>query len=238
MRRRRSPANGARAAVAYVRVSTGRQAAHGVSLEAQEASIRAYCERAGIVLAEVVSDVMSGSRADRPGLVKIVAGVRAGEIGTVVIAKLDRAFRSFHDAVVYDAEFERHGAKIIAVDGQYDSSPTGQFQKHIMYSFAELERAMIAARTRDALDRKREERRVYCGIPPFGWRADDGRLVLVEEEQRVLAELKALRADGASYPYLAAVLNERGVKPHRAAKWWPATVRNVLVAKINNEVAA
>lgn len=138
---------------------------------------------------------------------------------------------------MYDAEFERNGAKIVALDGQYDSSPTGQFQKHIMYSFAELERAMIAARTRDALDRKREDRQAYCGVAPFGWAREGNRIVPINAEQLVLNEMRAWRATGASYPRIATLLNERGVRPHRAAKWWPATVRDVLTSKIANEAA-
>jgi DNA invertase Pin-like site-specific DNA recombinase len=38
-------------AVFYIRVSTDEQADHGVSLEAQEAKLRAYCERRGLGVA-------------------------------------------------------------------------------------------------------------------------------------------------------------------------------------------
>ena len=41
-------------AIGYVRVSTTRQAIDGVSLEAQEAKIRAYCELKGLELVKII----------------------------------------------------------------------------------------------------------------------------------------------------------------------------------------
>ena len=43
-------------AVGYVRVSTEEQAREGVSLENQEAKIKAYCELNDFVLIEIVAD--------------------------------------------------------------------------------------------------------------------------------------------------------------------------------------
>jgi site-specific DNA recombinase len=55
--------------VAYVRVSTEKQAGHGVSLEAQQAKIRAYSELYGLELVEVIVEAgLSAKTLDRPGL--------------------------------------------------------------------------------------------------------------------------------------------------------------------------
>ena len=57
-------------AIGYIRVSTAGQATEGVSIDAQTARIRAWCDCNGYSLADVFTDAgISGKRADnRPGL--------------------------------------------------------------------------------------------------------------------------------------------------------------------------
>lgn len=81
--------------VGYVRVSTEEQATQGVSLQAQEAKLRQYCDLYGHDLAEVVIDAgQSAKTLNRPGLAKVLASLEAGEVEGVVILKLDRLTRT------------------------------------------------------------------------------------------------------------------------------------------------
>ena len=75
----------------YVRVSTDRQADQGVSLEAQEAKIRAMATVQGVELSEVIVDGGESAKSlNRPGIEKLLAMVNSGEVKTVIVAKLDR----------------------------------------------------------------------------------------------------------------------------------------------------
>ena len=79
-------------AIGYVRVSTDRQAEQGVSLEAQEAKIRAMATVQGAELSEVIVDGgESAKNLNRPGLQRLLALVDSGKIEAVIIAKLDRS---------------------------------------------------------------------------------------------------------------------------------------------------
>ena len=81
--------------VAYVRVSTEDQADRGVSLAAQESRIAAYATALGLDVAEVVRDAGASAKTlDRPGMRRILEGVREGRIGRVAALKLDRITRS------------------------------------------------------------------------------------------------------------------------------------------------
>ncbi len=80
-----------RKTIAYVRVSTEDQARDGVSLDAQEARIGAYCVAMGFGVSEIIRDAGESAKSlQRPGMAKILAGVRDGSIGHVVVLKLDR----------------------------------------------------------------------------------------------------------------------------------------------------
>jgi site-specific DNA recombinase len=81
--------------VGYVRVSTDRQAEQGVSLEAQEAKIRAMATVQGAELLEVIVDGGESAKSlNRPGLQRLLALINAGKAQAVIVAKLDRLTRS------------------------------------------------------------------------------------------------------------------------------------------------
>src|SRR5580704_17367345 len=85
-------------AIGYVRVSTDRQAEQGVSLEAQEAKIRAM---ATVQSAELIDVIVDGGEAAkslyRPGLQRLLAMINTGQVEAVIVAKLDRLTRSVQD---------------------------------------------------------------------------------------------------------------------------------------------
>jgi DNA invertase Pin-like site-specific DNA recombinase len=84
--------------VAYVRVSTENQADHGVSLDAQQAETRPYAELYGLELVEVVVDAgLSAKTLGRPGLVRALGMLKAGEAEALLVVKLDRLTRSVRD---------------------------------------------------------------------------------------------------------------------------------------------
>jgi hypothetical protein len=85
-------------AIGYVRVSTDRQAEQGVSLEAQEAKMRAMALVQGTDLIDVIVDGgESGKNLKRPGLERLMSRVNSGKVQAVIIAKLDRLTRSVKD---------------------------------------------------------------------------------------------------------------------------------------------
>ncbi len=72
-------------ALGYARVSTDEQAREGVSLEAQQSRIRAYCEAKDLELVDVlVDDGISGKTLERPALRELVARCERGEVGNVL----------------------------------------------------------------------------------------------------------------------------------------------------------
>src|SRR5262245_9890355 len=80
--------------VAYLRVSTDRQGAHGLGIEAQRAAVEAYAKARGIALAGEYVEVESGANKARPELHRAIAHARKVH-GTLLIAKLDRLARNF-----------------------------------------------------------------------------------------------------------------------------------------------
>ena len=87
-------------AVGYVRVSTAGQATDGVSMGAQTARIRTWCDANGYSLAETFTDAgISGKRADnRPGLRRALDAA-CKQRAALVVYSLSRLARSTRDAI-------------------------------------------------------------------------------------------------------------------------------------------
>ena len=159
-------------AISYVRVSSEEQADSGLGLEAQRQRIAAYCAMKGLHLAEVFEDpgVSAGKPlASRPAGSKLLAAAKKGK-AVVVVAKLDRLFRSVADAANVIDEFDKRGIQLVAIAESFDmTSPYGRAMAQMASVFAELERAMIRERTRSAMSVKRKRGERISGHAPFGW---------------------------------------------------------------------
>jgi site-specific DNA recombinase len=77
-------------AIGYVRVSTDKQADHGVSLGAQEAKIRAMATVQGAEIAELIVDGGESAKdLNRPGMERLLALVEERKVQTVIIEQLE-----------------------------------------------------------------------------------------------------------------------------------------------------
>jgi site-specific DNA recombinase len=230
MRNRRIAADTPRRVVAYVRVSTEDQATKGVSIDAQEARIRAYATAMALDVSEVVVDAGESAKTlQRPGLQRILGGVRSREIGTVVVLKLDRLTRSTRDLAELLDLFARVDAALVSVSESLDTtSACGRLVLNLLTTVAQWEREAISERTATALAHKRVSGRVY-GSVPFGYRRDGDALVFDSAQQTALAEMVKLDANGASYRDIARRLEELGIATTRGgSRWHASSVRSVL----------
>lgn len=226
--------------IGYIRVSTKEQAAEGISLEAQEQKVRAYCALKGVVLEHLIVDAgVSAAKplATRPGGRQLLALAEGGK--DVVAFKLDRLFRDCVDCLDVVRRWDKAGTALHLIDlgGQAIDTSTamGRFFLTVIAGAAELERNLIGERTSTAMQHLRSQG-VSMGRAPYGYRysdeaGDDGRrqLVTAPEEQWTLARMQRLRAAGLSYAAIAAVLTEDGVPTKRGGAWHKVTVRDILL---------
>src|ERR1700680_3515558 len=199
-------------AIGYVRVSTDRQAEQGVSLEAQEAKIRAMATVQSAELLDVIVDGGESAKSlNRPGLQRLLELINAGQVEAVIVAKLDRLTRSVKDLCGLLELFEKRKVALISVAESLDTgSAAGRLVITIMAAVSQWEREAIGERTRDALRHKRGKGERVGNIA-FGSRlAQDGQHVEPDPaEQATLAEIRRLRAAGGTLRGIAADLNHR-----------------------------
>jgi putative DNA-invertase from lambdoid prophage Rac len=186
-------------AYGYVRVSTGRQAVSGLSLEAQKERIEGYFKYAlaathewgGFYEDAAVSGVMPIRQ--RPAGARLNVDMKPGDV--VVIAKLDRGFRSMRDLILTMDAWTKREVYMNLLDLNIDTStPVGRMLVGILGHVAQFERERISERVHEAKAKKRERSRRRgsktpntCGIAPYGffWHkhnwTENGERILVRD---------------------------------------------------------
>src|SRR5580692_9692615 len=201
-------------AIGYLRVSTDKQADHGVSLEAQEAKIRAMAVVQGAEVVELIVDGgESAKNLNRPGMERLLALVDQGKVQTVIIAKLDRLTRSVKDLAELLERFQRRGVSLVSVAESLDTgSAAGRLVINIMTAVSQWEREAIGECTRDAMQHKRARGRCVGNVA-YGYRMSaEGEHVEAEPgEQAAPAQIRSLRQQGRLLA-IAAALNGQALR--------------------------
>lgn len=206
--------------VAYYRVSTDRQGASGLGLEAQRAAVTGYL-RDQAVLA-TYTEIESGRRhTNRPQLLAALEDCRKRR-AVLVIARLDRLARN----VAFIATLMESGADFVAVD-----MPTAnKLTIHILAAVAEHEREVISARTKAALAMAKA-RGTKLGNP----RIEVARaLALAAHPAKlpapVVCELiNERREQGWTLRAIANHLNGLNLRTPGGARWYASSARSVLL---------
>ena len=220
--------------VAYLRVSTDKQAASGLSLEAQRSKAEAYCGLYDLELVAVEVDAgLSAKTLDRPALTRALDMLRTGAAGALLVVKLDRLTRSVRDlGTLVDTYFsERGGYALLSVNDSIDTrTAAGRLVLNVLASVSQWEREAIGERTSDAL-RAKFARGEFCGgRVRYGTKVEEGRIVLNPDERRVLVEAKRLRAAGLSLRAVAAELELAGFVNRKGRRFAAQQVRRLLAA--------
>jgi site-specific DNA recombinase len=200
--------------IAYVRVSTMRQADEGVSLDAQHAKLEAYAALYDLQIVDVVVDAgQSAKTLDRPGLQRALASLRKGDADALLVVKLDRLTRSVADlGSLIDSYFAPGKAALLSVSEQIDTrSAGGRLVLNVLASVSQWEREAIGERTSAAMQHLRSEGQYTGGAAPYGYTLQaDGTLGENDAEQTIIRAARELRASGLSLRAVAAELAKRG----------------------------
>lgn len=214
-------------AVAYLRVSTREQGKSGLGLEAQQNAISAFAAREMVDVLTIFKEVETGKRVSdtlqkRPQLKAALAWAKAAGC-PVIVSKLDRLSRDVH--FISGLMVEKVPFIVCELGPNVDP-----FTLHLYAALAEKERAMISARTKDALKvAKKRGVRLGSSNPRV---VGTGAAVNVA---RANAHAKAIalilkKADfvSGSLRERAEYLNNIGQPAPRGGKWTPIAVSRIL----------
>jgi DNA invertase Pin-like site-specific DNA recombinase len=216
--------------VAYERVSTARQGACGLGLEAQRKVIEDFAASRGAEVLARFTEVESGRKADRPELLKALHLAKVTG-ATLVIAKLDRLSRN----AAFLLALRDSGVRFVADD----MPEANDLTVGIMALVAHAEREAISRRTKEALA-VAKALGVKLGNPNGAAalkRAGKGGAALRAAVSANAAAFAAdlapviedVRAQGhTSLRAIAVELTARGIRTRRGGEWNVGNVTGLL----------
>lgn len=201
-------------AALYCRVSTSNQAQGDYSsLDAQESKLRDYCKLHEIQVYKVYRDTRTGSTLEREELTRLLEEAASGKFNQILVTKLDRLSRSIRDFQNLHGQLQEYGIDVVAVTQHLDMSTfSGRFMRDILIAFAEFERNMIAERTVEKMLAQAEQGKHGGGITILGYDLVDKKLIVNEEEAKLVRYIYKKYLELPSCAKLAKLLNREGYR--------------------------
>ena len=216
--------------VLYVRASTPEQVN---SLDAQQSAAVKFSERHELLNdATFIDHGVSAVKRDfreRPQAIAMLAHMKRRGIRTILVLRVDRAFRSMRDFSLTLAWVRDQGFTFRFIDPDIDlGSPIGEMFIQIQVALAQMECGIRSTRVDEGLDSLRDNRLSRNGQrAPYGWQAEpceDGtrtrqgnqqfRHTPIPAEQAVLrhlSELWELHQGHGGLTRIADIMNAMGV---------------------------
>ena len=218
-------------AIGYIRVSTRGQVDEGISLEAQQAKIEAWCLANDYELVEVFKDAGISGKAmkNRKGINDAIAATEKGF--ALVAYSMSRLGRSLRDMLEISELLNKKGADMVSLTEKIDTtSAAGKMVFNVMAAVYQFQRDLISENTTEVLAYKKSKGE-KVGTVPYGYSCKDGiNLVTNKDEQAILSDIKKLRKSGYVLREIAEQLNRDGLLTRRGTEWKVQTVHNLLKA--------
>lgn len=232
-------------AALYLRVSTGRQAEHDLSIPDQRRQLQAYCEAKGIaVVAEFVEPGASATDDRRPEFQKMMdaAAQKPVPFDAIIVHSFSRFFRDQFQLEFYVRRLAKNGIRLTSITQDLGDDPMSIMMRQIMALFDEYQSKENAKHTLRAMRENARQGYWNGSRPPFGYR-------IVAAEQRGTRTKKKIEPDPAQVDtvrlmfrlarvgaedgpmgsrQIADYLNTRGIRTQTGGRWGVGAVHQIL----------
>lgn len=135
-----------------------RKSRENQDLQTQRTMITEHCKRNDYIIYRIYKDTISGKTDSRPEFNKLIYDMRHHRFHLIIVYKIDRICRSLQHFLQLIQEFENLGIKFISITQNIDTnSSESRMMMRMLMIFAEYEREIIVARTKDTLDRYKRD---------------------------------------------------------------------------------
>lgn len=221
--------------VGYIRVSTGKQANKGHSLEAQKDEITRYAERKGYVVEKwFVDAAKTRGNLMRNAYIKMHEGIKNGIFNHVIIFKRDRLIGSVDDFTeIYKTLVTSLNCTIETIHGDILSIDTVDewFKEIIQTVIDQREVLLVSERTRKITKAATMAGKyVYGGKLPFGFiRNKEKKLEHNQEEKEIILYIYQQLLNGKSKLFVYSNL----MKEYPSIKWTRKKIKTIVSNTLN-----
>lgn len=149
----------------YIRVSTLDQAREGYSLDAQEKTLRKWCNDRSYIVYDLYADrgISGKDITHRPDMNRLLEDANDGKFETVIFWALSRFTRSVSDLYTTLEKFQKWNISMVSYTEAFDTAtPMGRAMIGIVGVFAQLERELTSERVSAALLERASQGKRTC----------------------------------------------------------------------------
>lgn len=216
--------------------------------------IASHKEFEGYGFCEFYDDGYSGTTMDRPGIQKLLAGIKDNKIQCVIVKDISRFSRDYIELGTYmEQVFPFMQVRFIAITDNYDSNNyPGSASVGMDIAFKSLLSDFyckdVSDKVKSSLKVRKKQGKYATGSVPFGYmknKDNPQELLIVQEEAEVIKRIFSLSLNGNNLTEICKILNDGGVKTPLEYKnarkkqdrkelmqghkyWQPAVVRTIL----------
>lgn len=219
----------------YVRESRDDNEQNYETIETQRGLLVDFIEsrKLGSIVRTYIDDNVSGAGFERKGIEQLKSDVSKGVINLLVVKDLSRLGRNNAKTLLFLDYLEENGVRVITYDGRYDSLKDNDtvgidtwYNERYIKDISRKIRANI---------RFKIQKGEYIGNSPFGYlKSSDekNKLVINQDEAKVVKEIYKLYQDGWGYSHIAKYLNQKGYPSPSNSTWNPVGVRRTLCNRV------
>ena len=198
----------------YARVSTSSDE-QLLSLEAQKQHYEQYIndkpdwDFAGIYFDEGISGTKTTKRDD---LKRLLDDCKAGKIDKIITKSISRFARNTADCLEMVRTLQAMNVSIYFEKENIDTGlMNSELMLSILSSIAESESRSISGNTKWSIKNRFENGEFIVSTPPYGYRNQDKKMMIDEEEAAVIKEIFAMTVNGFGCHKIAQTLNNRKI---------------------------
>lgn len=153
----------------------------------------------------------SGGNTNRPAFKKLMQDVESGLVDMIVVYKIDRLTRSLIDFSKMVEVFDSNKVSFVSVTQQFNTSTSmGRLTLNMLLSFAQFEREVSGERIRDKIAASKQKGMFMGGLPVLGYDIIERKLVINQNEAKIVKEIFNKYLQLHSYLRVAKDLNNQG----------------------------
>lgn len=213
----------------YIRVSTEEQAKEGHSIGAQQDRLLDFVRSQGWEVAEIyIDDGYSAKDLNRPAIQRLLNDCVKKKFDVLLIYRLDRLVRNVIDLYNVMEHLDKHDVMFKSSTEVYDTtSAMGRFFITLVAAIAQWERENLGERVTMGMEKNFRKGGWNGGEPPYGYRLEDGKLVVYEPEAAIVKRIFDLYKTKGQRE-ISKIFNKEGLRTGNGALWAGFTVRYIL----------
>ncbi len=219
-----------RPAAIYVRVSTEEQATEGFSIQAQISDLERYAQQNNFeIVSRYVDEGFSGKSIEgRPQMKRLLRDAEKHSFEAILIYKTDRLSRNTKNSIEIAESLKKNDIRLLSITENIDlTDHMGMALFQIISTMNELERNKTVERVKWGMTERAKQGQYNGGIV-LGYDAIDKKLIVNEDEARIVQTIFNYAEQGLGLKAITRRLNEAGFRTKKKNPFSTHSVKNIL----------